>query len=296
MTNRAWLWVLLVGWAATAEAQRFFPDGIILSNEYVRQQGLVDLQNWTGGLVTNANVRGLGVSLGQLSGIDPETGEAITDSANLLPLNARSLRVTGSSRLEGALDMNGGAISNAVIYGNGAGLTNLSYTESDPLWAAASNAVATRIDARLASNAWAAADATTNYLPRTGGVLSGVLDAGGNSITNAAYYGDGGGLTNLAVSTTLPVYNNISTNHSLANADCEVISANSYETLVSLPEAGPTTIGRVYYIKNRGSGMLQVRANNGSSLDGVPNGALAIGRNGSLRIIGTTATDWVSDP
>ncbi|MFH0878079.1 MAG: hypothetical protein V2A34_00050 [Lentisphaerota bacterium] len=205
MNLRRLLWVLAVlGLPLAAQAQRYFPDGIMLSNEYVRQQGLVDLQAWTGGAVTNENVRGLGISLGQLSGINPETGEAITDSTNLLPLVARSLQVSGASLVDGSLDMGGQPITNAVYYGDGHGLTNLSvsFTESDPVWAAASNAVAAAVNARLASNVWAAADATTNYVARTGGALSGALNMGGQPVTNAFYYGDGHGLTNLSVSFT----------------------------------------------------------------------------------------------
>ena len=107
MKRILWLVLAVLGLATVASAQRFFPDGIALSNEYVRQQGLVDLAAWSGGSVTGETVRGLGVSLGQLSGVNPETGEAIADPGNLLPLAARSLSVAGT------------------IIGDGSGLTNL---------------------------------------------------------------------------------------------------------------------------------------------------------------------------
>jgi len=56
---------------------------------------------------TNEAIRGIAVSVGQLSGVDPETGNLITNTANLLPLKAQSLDVAG------------------LITGDGSGLTNL---------------------------------------------------------------------------------------------------------------------------------------------------------------------------
>lgn len=212
--------VVLFACVMSAEAQRLFPDGIALSNEYVRQQGLVDLQAWTGGAVTNEAVRGLGVSLGQMAGINPETGEAIADPTNLLPLAARSLNVFGTSQMGGALDMGGQAITSAVYYGNGTGITNLP-----------------------------------------------------------------------AVSVV-----NIGTNYSLANMDCQVVSTNAYETLVSLPAAGAATVGRVYNIFNLGAGLLQVRANGSDKLNNSAGGALAIGQHGTLRIVGFSGTEWMANP
>lgn len=205
----------------SAQAQRFFADGIALSNEHVRQQGLLDLAAWSGGSVTGETVRGLGVSLGQLGGINPETGEAIADPSNLLPLAARTLTVSGASRFSDRLDMSGAPVTNGV------------------------------------------------------------------------YYGDGRGLTNLP---TAPVYS-ISTNHVLADRDCQVFSDNMYETWVALPAAGPDTVGRVYQVHNIGTGLLQVRTTNWTdSLNGVVNGSLAIGQRGSLRIVGVAADEWIANP
>ena len=213
--------VILLVMACRAQAQWFFADGIVLSNEYVRQQGLVDLAAWSGGSVTGEAVRGLGVSLGQLGGINPETGEAIADPANLLSLAARTVTVSGASRLGGGLDMSG------------------------------------------------------------------------TPVTNGVYYGDGHGLTNLPAA---PVYS-ISANHVLADRDCQVFSDNMYETWVTLPAAGPDTVGRVYQVHNVGTGLLQVRTTNGTdSLNGVVNGSLAIGQRGSLRIVGVAADEWIASP
>ncbi len=52
------------------------------------------------------------------------------------------------------------------------------YQETDPVWAAASNAVQSNICAKLASNVWAQADSTTNYVRRTGDAIPGSLAVG----------------------------------------------------------------------------------------------------------------------
>jgi hypothetical protein len=96
---------------------------------------------------------------------------------------------------EGDLDMLWHVITNAIYYGDGRGITNLSagtYSEIDPRWASASNAIMGDIASRLVSNIWAAADSTTNYLPRTGGTMSGTLNMGGQSVTNVSQIGFNG--------------------------------------------------------------------------------------------------------
>jgi len=57
---------------------------------------------------TNEAIRGIVVSAGQLSGVDPETGTPIADSTNLLPLKVHSIEVV-----------------DGTITGDGAGLANV---------------------------------------------------------------------------------------------------------------------------------------------------------------------------
>jgi alpha-tubulin suppressor-like RCC1 family protein len=85
----------------------------------------------------------------------------------------------------------------AARLGADAALTNLISDETAArlgTGAALSNSVAslaTNVAARLDSNAWAAADSTTNYVRRTGDTMSGVL-------TNlAGFVGNGAGVTNV---------------------------------------------------------------------------------------------------
>lgn len=62
---------------------------------------------------TNSAVRGILISAGQLSGIDPETGAVITNSANLLSLKAASLTTVSN------------IVAGGEFVGNGFSLTNL---------------------------------------------------------------------------------------------------------------------------------------------------------------------------
>jgi hypothetical protein len=101
---------------ATATAQTIFMDGISVSNDYIRNIGLVDMAGWNTDY-TGA-VRHLGVSLGQLSGIEPQTGAVITNSQNLIPLTVRSLT------------------ARTAINGNGVGITNVNAETLDGLHAA----------------------------------------------------------------------------------------------------------------------------------------------------------------
>jgi hypothetical protein len=68
---------------------------------------------------TNAGVRDITVSAGQLSGVDPGTGLIITNSANLLPLKTQS--VDSSTDIYAASNI----VAGGSFIGNGSGLTNL---------------------------------------------------------------------------------------------------------------------------------------------------------------------------
>jgi len=74
-----------------------------------------------------------------------------------------------------------------------------------------SNQIASLQSGKLSSNIWATADSTTNYVRRTGDTISGLLTVSSNlhvngalrvdgDITNATYYGNGVGLTNIPAS------------------------------------------------------------------------------------------------
>lgn len=69
---------------------------------------------------TNAGIRDVTISAGQLSGVDPESGEVITNAANLLPIRAQSLE--SSADIHAASNI----VAGGTFVGDGSGLTNLS--------------------------------------------------------------------------------------------------------------------------------------------------------------------------
>ena len=110
-------------------------------------------------------------------------------NASATALGTNVIRVGGGGNI--TITNNAGQV---YISGNAGGGGSGADTNSVGLIATNAIIQSTNISARLASNVWAAADSTTNYMPRTGGTLSG-------PITNTAgFFGNGAGLTNLSVS------------------------------------------------------------------------------------------------
>ncbi len=173
--------------------------------------------NMQGRMITNAAFYGNGAGLTNLNVTVTETDPVFTSwvATNAL-VKTESDPIFSASAASGISAGETNDWTTAYRWGNHAaagyatGTPLYAYAETDPVWAAASNAVAVDVAARLASNVWASADSTTNFLARTGGAMSGDLDMGGRVVTNAAYYGDGAGLTNLNVTVTEtdPVFTN----------------------------------------------------------------------------------------
>ncbi len=105
---------------------------------------------------TNAGIRDVTVSAGQLSGVDPVTGEVITNALNLISLKARSLETSGD------------IVSRGSFSGNASGLTNLSASRLTGMIKAAN---------MPSSGTWNASGITINNAKLTGGTVS----AGGSS-------------------------------------------------------------------------------------------------------------------
>lgn len=128
---------------------------------------------------TNAGVRDVTVSAGQLSGIDPETGAAITNSANLLSLKAESVTTVSNITAGG------------TFVGDGSGLTDLKATAVSGVLPASALPV---------SGTWNASGVTIENAS-----LSGTVHVAGDSLTvstnltvQGVISGDGSGLSRVA--------------------------------------------------------------------------------------------------
>ncbi|MDD4737551.1 MAG: hypothetical protein PHP44_15740, partial [Kiritimatiellae bacterium] len=124
----------------TARAQRVFPDGIALQGRYVEGLGLVPITAWGG--VTNDPVSGMMMSLGQLAGVHPETGEPLNPT-NWLPTLSVHTAVVMAITAPPGYQL---TLSNLTLQGDGYLITNLNlssyniatgtplyaFTETDP--------------------------------------------------------------------------------------------------------------------------------------------------------------------
>jgi len=127
---------------------------------------------YNGGLAVGAQANGTwgNMAVGQQahagSGFNrTAVGPQVTNVAD------NSVALRGTLYLDGAT-----GILYRTAFGSG-GWSNMlgNFVESDPRWTAASNSVQTQLNAKLASNVWAAAGATTNYVRRTGDTMTGAF-------------------------------------------------------------------------------------------------------------------------
>jgi hypothetical protein len=102
------------------------PDEITirLGGGYVENMGFIPAGD-QGEEFTNDTVRHMAVSIGQLGGVNPETGQIIFNEENLLPLVAQELDVTGNAFFYTNSFFGGNTYIYGVIYGSGAGITNV---------------------------------------------------------------------------------------------------------------------------------------------------------------------------
>ncbi len=98
----------------TAQAQQVFTNGIDLAYSYVSNIALVA----EAGSSTNLGTLGQAISVGQLSGNDPQTGEMITNSADLLPFVGQSLVLVDTNGLDAVVVTPAGMSAPNVAAGN----------------------------------------------------------------------------------------------------------------------------------------------------------------------------------
>ncbi|MBI2438631.1 MAG: hypothetical protein HYV36_07460 [Lentisphaerae bacterium] len=107
----------------------------------------------------------------------------------LIPRVTQNQRTTASASVAGGLlddsgNLRGGAAQGLIVYQTD-GVQGLYFNTSQsaiPAWAYLGD-----VAGLLASNVWATAGSTTNYLPRTGGTMSGALNMGAQIVSNVAY-------------------------------------------------------------------------------------------------------------
>lgn len=129
---------------------------------------------------TNAGIRDVTVSVGQLSGVDPETGVVITNAANLLPLKAQSLTVVSNIAAGGTFIGNGSGLTNL-----NAGFFNGSFSASSLPTSGVWNAAGVTITNAVMAGQTSIKSLTVTSNLTVNGTLAGLLNMGGNSISNA---------------------------------------------------------------------------------------------------------------
>jgi hypothetical protein len=102
-------------------------NSIDLAGGFVENMGFVAAGD-AGVDFTNEAIRDLAVSIGQLGGVNPETGEVIINEGNLLPLVAQGLDITGSAYFYTNIYIAGDTFVYGAFYGSGAGISNIPST------------------------------------------------------------------------------------------------------------------------------------------------------------------------
>jgi len=125
----------------------------------------------------------------------------------------------------------------------------------------------------LGTGTWAVADSTTNYLPRTGGTMSGDLDMGGRSVTNVT----SGTLS--TTSTNLTITQNLAGVLIIANPAAE--SSDYY-----LPPLSALLIGASYRMENVTTNVLRVWPATGNYLEEYGPGTNACIYSGAMDVNG----------
>ncbi len=110
------VWIIALGLvsavvARAGEKPKIMDDGIDMQQTHLYNNAFLDLSS-TSNDFTDAVIAHHGISVGQLVGINPETGEIVTNAVNLLPIMVRSAYVAGTVNAGG-------------FVGDGSGLTNL---------------------------------------------------------------------------------------------------------------------------------------------------------------------------
>jgi len=177
MTKIEMLFVAAIGWAGFVAAESV-TNNLNVQGGFIYNHGAVNPGD-IGMTFTNAGIRDITISAGQLSGVSPETGEVITNAANLLSLKAESLTTVSNVTAGGQ------------FVGDGSGLTNLN-VESLSGTIRAANLPST--------GTWNASGLTIQNANLSGDVLvqGTSLSVSSNLTVQGTIRGNGSGLSNVA--------------------------------------------------------------------------------------------------
>jgi|GEM_PF-5913016 len=103
------------------------PPSYDLESRFIENIGFVAAGD-AGQDFTNKTIRHMAVSIGQLGGINPETGQVILNQDNLLPLVAQELDIVGSAYFYTNIHVSGDTFVYGTFYGSGAGISNIPVT------------------------------------------------------------------------------------------------------------------------------------------------------------------------
>jgi hypothetical protein len=111
--------------STTSDAAKPTPagDSVDLGGGFIENMGFIPAGD-EGVEFTDKTIRHMSVSIGQLGGVNPETGEIINDE-NLLSLVAWELDITGSAFFNTNIFIAGDTVIEGILYGSGAGLSNI---------------------------------------------------------------------------------------------------------------------------------------------------------------------------
>lgn len=166
-------WILLFAAGAWAES---VTNNLDVQGGFVYNHGIINPGD-AGLTFTNEGIRDITISAGQLSGIDPETGNVITNPANLLSIKAESLTTVSNVTAGG------------TFVGDGSGLTNLN---------------AAKINGRIkvsnlpSSGTWNASGLIITNAQLAGNVTVNTLTVSTNLTVQGTISGNGSGLSSVA--------------------------------------------------------------------------------------------------
>ncbi len=171
-------------------AQVVFTNGIYVSGDYVYGNGYIPVQGGIDGQ-TNATVRDLAPSIGQMAGVDPDNGSVLTNE-ECLTLKPKCLDLS-------IPENRAFVIAAAQILGSSS--VQISYSGTNIIFSVPSNSIGT---AQLDLNS-----VDSRYIEKSGGTINGSLNLSQNLSVQGVISGDGAGITNLASQSETDTLNSI---------------------------------------------------------------------------------------